>query len=89
MCCFFVMDAASLRMRSLANRTVERIDIVDISKEVFALADFYSGINYSNPLRDPRVHADRSRRAIFSASQPAAIRHHFGRTASAENGWLR
>jgi len=37
--------------------TVERIDAVDISKEVFALADFYSGINYSNPLRDPRVHA--------------------------------
>ena len=32
------------------------MDIVDISKEVFALADFYSGINYSNPLRDPRVH---------------------------------
>ena len=37
--------------------TVERIDIVDISKEVFALADFYSGINYSNPLHDPRVDA--------------------------------
>jgi len=37
--------------------TVERIDVVDISKEVFALADFYSGVNYSNPLRDPRVHA--------------------------------
>ena len=37
--------------------TVERIDVVDISKEVFALADFYSGINYSNPLRDSRVHA--------------------------------
>ena len=36
--------------------TVERIDVVDISKEVFALADFYSGISYSNPLRDPRVH---------------------------------
>jgi spermidine synthase len=35
---------------------VRRMDIVDISKEVFALADFYSGINYSNPLRDPRVH---------------------------------
>jgi spermidine synthase len=34
---------------------VQRMDIVDISKEVFALADFYSGINYSNPLRDPRV----------------------------------
>jgi len=28
---------------------------VDISKEVFHLADFYSGINYSNPLRDPRT----------------------------------
>src|ERR1051325_2662072 len=38
------------------NSSVERIDVVDISKEVFALADFYSGINYSNPLRDPRVH---------------------------------
>src|SRR6266480_4840170 len=37
--------------------SVERIDVVDISKEVFALADFYSGINYSNPLLDPRVHA--------------------------------
>jgi hypothetical protein len=36
---------------------VERIDVVDISKEVFALADFYSGISYSNPLRDQRVHA--------------------------------
>jgi predicted membrane-bound spermidine synthase len=36
--------------------SLEQIDIVDISKEVFALADFYSGINYSNPLRDPRVH---------------------------------
>ena len=37
--------------------SVERIDIVDISKEVFSLADSYSGINYSNPLRDPRVNA--------------------------------
>ncbi len=36
---------------------VKRIDVVDISKEVFALADFYSSINYSSPLRDPRVHA--------------------------------
>src|SRR6266496_401678 len=34
---------------------LKRIDIVDISKEVFNLAGFYSGINYSNPLRDPRV----------------------------------
>jgi spermidine synthase len=37
--------------------SVERIDIVDIAREVFSLADFYSGINYSSPLRDPRVHA--------------------------------
>lgn len=37
--------------------SLERIDIVDISKEVFSLADSYVGINYSNPLRDPRVHA--------------------------------
>ena len=36
---------------------LKRIDIVDISKEVFGLADFYSGINYSNPLHDPRVTA--------------------------------
>ncbi len=36
--------------------SLERIDVVDISKEVFALADFYSGIDYSNPLRDARVH---------------------------------
>ena len=35
---------------------VKRMDVVDISKEVFALADFYSSIDYSNPLRDPRVH---------------------------------
>ena len=37
--------------------SLQRIDAVDTSKEVFALADFYSGINYSNPLRDPRMHA--------------------------------
>ena len=37
--------------------SLERIDIVDISKEVFSLADDYAGTNYSNPLRDPRVHA--------------------------------
>jgi spermidine synthase len=36
---------------------VKRMDIVDISKEVLGLADFYSGINYSNPLRDSRAHA--------------------------------
>src|SRR6266516_1384253 len=36
---------------------VKRVDVVDISKEVFALADFYSSIDYSNPLRDSRVRA--------------------------------
>jgi spermidine synthase len=36
---------------------VKRMDVVDISKEVFALAGFYSSSNYSNPLRDPRVRA--------------------------------
>jgi hypothetical protein len=34
---------------------VKRLDVVDTSKETFVLADFYSGINYTNPLRDPRV----------------------------------
>ncbi len=34
---------------------VERLHAVDISKEVFGLADLYTGINYSDPLRDPRV----------------------------------
>jgi len=41
----------------LQGPNVKRVDIVDISKEVFHLADFYAGINYSNPLRDPRAHA--------------------------------
>src|SRR6266542_2080847 len=41
----------------LQGPNVKRVDIVDISKEVFHLADFYTGIKYSNPLRDPRVHA--------------------------------
>jgi spermidine synthase len=35
---------------------VKQMDVVDISKEVLALADFYTGINYSNPLHDQRVH---------------------------------
>jgi predicted membrane-bound spermidine synthase len=34
---------------------LKRVDIVDISKEVFDLAGLYSGPYYSNPLRDPRV----------------------------------
>lgn len=34
---------------------LKHLDVVDISKEVFDLADFYVGAGYSNPLRDPRV----------------------------------
>jgi spermidine synthase len=34
---------------------LKHLDVVDISKEVFSLASFYSGDAYSNPLRDPRV----------------------------------
>jgi spermidine synthase len=34
---------------------LRHLDIVDISKEVFDLADSYVGAGYSNPLRDPRV----------------------------------
>jgi spermidine synthase len=41
----------------LRGPNVKRMDVVDISKEVLDLADFYSNINYSNPLRDPRAHA--------------------------------
>jgi spermidine synthase len=36
---------------------VKHMDVVDISKEVFHLADFYTGINYTNPLRDSRIRA--------------------------------
>jgi spermidine synthase len=37
------------------DRQLKHLDVVDISKEVFDLADSYSGAGYSNPLRDPRV----------------------------------
>jgi len=36
---------------------LKHIDVVDISKEAFALADDYRGAGYSNALRDPRVSA--------------------------------
>ena len=67
---------------------VRRMDVVDISKEVFALADFYSGINYSNPLRDPRVHPIVQDGRFFLQASPRAVRHYFGRTASAEGSGL-
>jgi predicted membrane-bound spermidine synthase len=34
---------------------LKHLDIVDISKEIFDLADSYPGAGYQNPLRDPRV----------------------------------
>ena len=34
---------------------LKHLDVVDISKEVFDLADSYPGVGYENPLRDPRV----------------------------------
>jgi hypothetical protein len=34
---------------------LKRLHVVDISTEIFTLADFYSGPGYKNPLRDPRV----------------------------------
>src|SRR5262249_59993030 len=34
---------------------IKKLDVVDISKEVLQFADFYRGINYANPLHDPRV----------------------------------
>jgi spermidine synthase len=49
---------------------VRRMDAVDISKEVFALADFYTGISYSNPLRDPRVHAIMQDGRFFLQASP-------------------
>ena len=39
----------------LHDPNLRRLDVVDVSKEVLELADSYSGINYSNPLHDPRV----------------------------------
>src|SRR5581483_3054920 len=43
---------------------------VDISKEVFRLADSYLGINYSNPLHDPRVRATVQDGRFFLQASP-------------------
>jgi spermidine synthase len=39
----------------LQGANVRRMDVVDISKEVFSLADFYSTADYTNPLHDRRA----------------------------------
>jgi len=49
---------------------LQHIDVVDISKEVFALADDYRGAGYSNPLRDPRVKAFVQDGRFFLESSP-------------------
>ncbi len=67
--------------------TVERIDVVDISKEVFALADFYSGINYSNPLRDPRVHAIVQDGRFFLQASPRQYDIISGEPPPPKDGW--
>ena len=54
----------------LHGRHVKRMDVVDISKEVLGLANFYSGINYSNPLRDPRVHTFAQDGRFFLQASP-------------------
>ena len=50
--CYGVGVTADAFMR---DTRLKHLDIVDISKEVFDLAEFYTGAGYSNPLRDPRV----------------------------------
>src|SRR5437763_5134632 len=62
---------------------LKRVDIVDISKEVFSLADFYSGPFSSNPLRDPGVTAFVKMAVSFSKAA-AAVRYYYRRTAAAE-----
>jgi hypothetical protein len=62
---------------------LKRIDIVDISKEVFDLAPFYSGPYSANPLRDPRV-TTLSRWPFLPPGQPAAVRYYNRRTAASQ-----
>ena len=86
MCCLFVMDAASQRMLSLANRLgADRCG--GYLKGSVRSGRFLFRNQLLEPAARPARAPDRSGRAIFSASQPAAVRHHFGRTASAEGGW--
>jgi spermidine synthase len=49
---------------------LKHIDIVDISKEAFALADGYRGAGYSNSLRDPRVNAIAQDGRFFLQASP-------------------
>jgi hypothetical protein len=58
------------------------LDVVDISKRCSLLADFYSGINYSNPLRD-LASGQLCRTGDSSSGNSTPIRH-YRRATSAE-----
>jgi spermidine synthase len=51
---------------------LKQLDIVDISKEIFDLADSYAGAGYANPLRDPRVKALVQDGRFFLQASPAS-----------------
>ena len=51
--CYGVGNTASAL---LSHRTLERLDVVDISREVLSLAPQFARARGSNPLGDPRVH---------------------------------
>ena len=55
---------------------LKHLDVVDISKEVFDLADSYSGSEYSNPLRDPRVTTFVQDGRFFLQASPGSLRHY-------------
>jgi predicted membrane-bound spermidine synthase len=51
---------------------LKHLDIVDIAKEIFDLADSYPGAGYANPLRDPRVTALVQDGRFFLQASPAS-----------------
>ena len=63
---------------------LKRIDIVDISKEVFDLAPFYSGPYSANPLRDPRVTTFVQDGRFFLQGSPRQYRYYNWRTSASQ-----
>ncbi len=70
-------------LRAIAR--LKHLDIVDISKEVFDLADFYTGPGYSNPLRDPRVTTFVQDGRFFFQACPGSYDIINGRTTATED----
>jgi hypothetical protein len=64
---------------------LKHIDIVDISKEAFALADDYRGRRLLELTARSSRHCDCSGWPVLFASQSATLRHHHGRTAPAKS----